>query len=102
MSELIPPKIEESSNESQLHQFRSLNPDSRDVAEPVKVVESKEKVYQKTETELVHEVTETKIKKSTIFGSAFMLTNFCLGTTIFTFAVRAKAFGLVWYLFFVY
>ena len=25
-----------------------------------------------------------------------MLTNICLGTTIFTFAVRAKAFGLVW------
>jgi amino acid permease len=27
-----------------------------------------------------------------------MLTNICLGTTIFTFAVRAKAFGLVWIL----
>ena len=29
-----------------------------------------------------------------------MLTNFCLGTTIYTFAVRAKKFGLVWLLFF--
>ena len=27
-----------------------------------------------------------------------MLTNICLGTTIFTFAVRAKSFGLVWLL----
>ena len=27
-----------------------------------------------------------------------MLTNLCLGTTIFTFAVRTKAFGLVWFL----
>ena len=25
-----------------------------------------------------------------------MLTNICLGTTIFTFAVKAKSFGLVW------
>ena len=27
-----------------------------------------------------------------------MLTNICLGTTIFTFAVKAKTFGLVWFL----
>ena len=40
------------------------------------------------------------IKKSTIFGSSFMITNICLGTTIFTFAVRAKSFGLFWLLFF--
>ena len=42
-----------------------------------------------------------KRKKSSIFGSTFMITNICLGTTIFTFAVRAKSFGLVWMLFFV-
>ena len=29
-----------------------------------------------------------------------MITNICLGTTIYTFAVRAKKFGLVWLLFF--
>ena len=40
------------------------------------------------------------IKKSTIFGATFMITNICLGTTIFTFAVRAKSFGLFWMLFF--
>ena len=27
-----------------------------------------------------------------------MMTNICLGTTIFTFAVRTKSFGLVWIL----
>jgi amino acid permease len=43
---------------------------------------------------------EEKIKKSTIVGATFMLTNICLGTTIFTFAVRAKAFGLFWIIFF--
>ena len=26
------------------------------------------------------------------------MTNACLGTTIFTFAVKAKSFGLVWFL----
>ena len=41
-----------------------------------------------------------KIKKSSIFGATFMITNICLGTTIFTFAVRAKSFGLFWLLFF--
>jgi len=43
---------------------------------------------------------ETKIEKSTVFGATFMITNICLGTTIFTFAVRAKSFGLVWLLVF--
>jgi amino acid permease len=36
--------------------------------------------------------------KSSILGATFMLTNICLGTTIFTFAVKAKTFGLVWFL----
>ena len=40
------------------------------------------------------------IKKSTIMGASLMITNICLGTTIFTFAVRAKYFGLVWLLVF--
>jgi amino acid permease len=35
---------------------------------------------------------------ATIFGATFMMTNICLGTTIFTFAIRAKSFGLVWIL----
>ena len=41
-----------------------------------------------------------EIKKSSIFGATLMITNICLGTTIFTFAVRAKSFGLVWLLVF--
>ena len=39
-----------------------------------------------------------KIKQSTILGTTFMITNICLGTTIFTFAVRTKSIGLVWML----
>ena len=41
-----------------------------------------------------------KPKKATIFGTTLTITNICMGTTIFTFAVRAKSFGLVWILFF--
>ena len=40
------------------------------------------------------------IKKSSIMGASLMITNICLGTTIFTFAVRAKYYGLVWLLVF--
>ena len=39
-----------------------------------------------------------KLSKSSILGASFMLTNICLGTTIFTFAVKAKSFGLVWFI----
>ena len=78
--------------------FHPISQDSKESLEPVKVVESKEKAYTKTENELIITENPKNIKKSTIFGSAFMLTNLCLGTTIFTFAVRTKAFGLVWFL----
>ena len=40
------------------------------------------------------------IRRSTVLGTTLMITNICLGTTIFTFATRAKSFGLVWLLFF--
>ena len=64
-----------------------------------KMPESKEVIYQKTEKgELIEEEIHEKKKNSTVLGSSFMLTNLCLGTTIFTFAVRAKTFGLVWFL----
>ena len=36
------------------------------------------------------------VSDSSILGATSMLTNICLGTTIFTFAVRAKQFGLIW------
>ena len=104
MSDLVQPKVEQSDrslNESQIHKFRPLTPDSRENSQPVQVVENEAKIYQKTEAELIQQQDSSqKIEKSTIFGSAFMITNLCLGTTIFTFAVRAKAFGLIWFLVF--
>ena len=52
----------------------------------------------KTETKPEEEGKKKKIKKATVLNSALMITNICLGTTIFTFAVRAKSFGMVWLL----
>ncbi|MCQ2820835.1 MAG: amino acid transporter, partial [archaeon] len=36
--------------------------------------------------------------QNSVFGSVFILTNICLGTTIFTLALRASQIGLVWFL----
>ena len=90
---------ESSVNQSQVgHQFHPLNPDSRsDIEKSVQIVESVTKTYKKINAVSVEEE-KGKTSNSTIFGSTFMLTNICLGTTIFTFAVRAKYFGLVWIL----
>ena len=76
-----------------IHTFHHLDPDSR---EPQKVltIESQNKMNKSLEEE------SPKAPKSTILSSAFTLSNLMLGTTIFTFAVRAKTFGLVWLLFF--
>ena len=96
------PKIELSINDSQTgHQFHVLNPDSRsEIEKSVQVMQthSDAKTYQKI-NETSSQKGESKMSsKGTIFGATFMLTNICLGTTIFTFAVRAKSFGLVWLL----
>ena len=59
------------------------------------ISKSKVQIYQNQK-----EADQPKLEKSSIFGATFMITNICLGTTIFTFANRAKSFGLVWLLFF--
>ncbi len=93
-----PLNTENSANQSDLngHPFHTMNPSpSSEVRQetqqnPVDIYRDKVEVDNKT----------PQIKKSTIFGTTFMITNICLGTTIFTFATRAKSFGLVWMLFF--
>lgn len=47
MSDLIQPKSEQSDrnfNESKIHNFHSLSPDSRDNSQPVQVVETEAKI----------------------------------------------------------
>ena len=86
------------------HQFSPISPapglpGDKIITQNVPVVDSKEVIYQKTEKADLVEPEPIEVKKeSTILGASFMLTNLCLGTTIFTFAVRAKTFGLVWFL----
>ena len=51
MSDLVQPKVEQSDrsvNESQIHKFRPLTPDSRENSHPVQVVETEARVYQKS------------------------------------------------------
>ena len=94
--------INGSAGDISLHKFTPMAPapsSETKQEKEVKVLGSEEVIYQKTEKgDLIEQEPIEKKKESTIFGSAFTLTNLCLGTTIFTFAVRAKAFGLVWFL----
>ena len=51
--------------------------------------------YERTEN-IVKEKKERVSSDTTIFRGALMITNLCFGVTIFTFAIRATYFGLVW------
>ena len=98
-SESTPRNVEISQNISQtIPQFHPLNPDSREISQKASTIESDTRIYQKIGEVLVQPKEKEVPSKSTILGATFMLTNICLGTTIFTFAVRAKSFGLVWLL----
>ena len=51
MSDLVQPKVEHSErsiNESQMHKFRPLTPDSREKSQPVQVVETEAKALQRS------------------------------------------------------
>ena len=52
----------------------------------------------KRDSSIVDQNGQPQKEKSTILTTGLMMTNACLGTTIFTFALKAKTFGLVWLL----
>ena len=88
----------------EIHEFHTLPP-APQTEQRVEVVQTQEEIYKtkKKEDMLsidkgVEEDKKDKLSKSSILGASFMLTNICLGTTIFTFAVKAKSFGLVWFI----
>ena len=92
--------------EISIHPFKPL-PGAPEGGSQILGQESKEtitttevKVYtSKAESDLIHIANQPQTrKKSTIISAGLMMTNACLGTTIFTFAVKAKSFGLVWIL----
>ena len=99
MAENPPLQTENSANQSNIngHPFHTMNPSptSKDIEEDIP---QKSVTIYKDQNDADSKT--PKIKKSTIFGATFMITNICLGTTIFTFATRAKSFGLFWMLFF--
>ena len=71
------------------------NEDNNEKVEPVPIIESQN--AKKTEEDIKPlPILKEHVSDSSILGATSMLTNICLGTTIFTFAVRAKQFGLIW------
>ena len=83
-------------SESVIASKKQINTDNNQINQEEINQKSTVKIYTSQQ-----EVNKPKIEKSSILGATFMITNICLGTTIYTFATRAKRFGLVWLLFFV-
>ena len=90
--------------EVSIHPFQPLHPDTRPESrdsDRKEVISTDPKLYTTVEkgAELVEGTSSRATKKkSTVISAGLMMTNACLGTTIFTFAVKAKTFGLVWFL----
>ena len=90
--------------EISLHPFQPLPHDIRaesiesdrngDLSTEPKLFKSKNKSSEIISTSSL----QSSKKKSTILTAGLMMTYACLGTTIFTFALKAKTFGLVWLL----
>ena len=55
------------------------------------------KAYENKEKAFAHKK-ERASSDTTVFRGALMITNLCLGVTIFTFAIRITYFGLVWFI----
>ena len=90
--------------EVSIHPFQPMKPDMRSSTSDLgskEVIQSDVKIYRTLEgtSDLIHSpTTRGERKKSTIISAGLLMTNACLGTTIFTFALKAKTFGLVWFL----
>ena len=94
-----------SNNISIEHQFHPLGPDthhqSQETVRKVMILPSSTTIYKTGKNGLViseNQEPAAERKKSTVLSAGLLLTNACLGTTLFTFAVKAKSFGLVWLL----
>ena len=91
-------------SEVSIHPFQPMKPDTRSSSNDLgskEIIPTEAKIYKTIEgsSDLIHSSSiSPKRKKSSIISTALLLSNACLGTTIFTFAVKAKSFGLVWFL----
>ena len=90
--------------EVSIHPFQPLHPDTRPESRSTdrkEILQTEPKIYGTMEgnSDLIQAPSSRGTReKSTIISAGLMMTNACLGTTIFTFAVKAKSFGLVWLL----
>lgn len=83
-----------------IHGFHIISPDIRSITIKASTLESDTRIYRKiAEVPIQPREREQKnISKLSILGSIFKITDICFGVTIFTFAVKAKSFGLIWFL----
>ena len=104
MTEGVPQNLEISNTDEGdsriIHGFHPIAPDLRtsSIAQKGAILDSDARVYKKIEEFPIQPKEQKPSNKLTILSTTFILTYFCLGTTIFTFAVRAKSFGLFWIL----
>ena len=91
-------ELKKSGNVS-IHPFQPLHPDTRpELSEssdrnPVSTNPTLYKTLKRDSNLIIATIPEPAKKKSTIITAGLMMTNACLGTTIFTFAIKAKTFG---------
>ena len=83
-------------NDSIIPGFHPIEPDSRDKQDSKKGTDIR--IYEKNGGIIVNPIEKEMPPKLSVFKATLMLTNICVGATIFTFAVRVKSFGLVWYI----
>ena len=103
MTEEIPPTVV-SGNSSRRGDEDSIIPGfnpipparSSSIHEKTPGLISTTRIYQKIGEGIVVPKENEKRPKISIFKATLMLSNICLGATIFTFGVRAKSFGLFW------
>ena len=88
--------------EISVHPFQPLHPDTHlefAGSGSKEIIPTSSHLYKndKHDLDIVPITTSHEQKnKTTIISAGLLMTSSCLGTTIFTFAVKAKSFGLIW------
>ena len=76
----------------------SSNENYQNTEGKVEIIENETKICKNNDTNTNSEIKKERASSdTTILHGSLMITNLCLGVTIFTFAVRIKYFGLVWF-----
>ena len=82
-----------------IHQFNPIPPDSRPITQKDFITEANDRILSNNGEEIIIQPRKRHFfSKTNIFSSTFIITNMSLGITIFSFAIRAKNFGLIWFI----